>query len=218
MGQASITVKLHKKVLNRAQQGVLRQLGAFATERQFCLAGGTAVALQLGHRKSVDLDWFTASVLDQPARLAGELKNAGMAFEFAAELRGALHGTIDGVRVSFIEYPYRTLSPQLKVNSYEMASLDDLAAIKLSAILQRGARKDFVDVFALGLKHASLEKMLDLYQQKFNTKDMRQVLHALTYTVDAEKEPMPKMLWKQEWPEIVRTIRKWILMWEGTHR
>ena len=87
-----------------------------------------------------------------------------------------------------------------------MASLDDLAAMKLSAIAQRGSRKDFVDIYALAEKHAPLRQLLDCYARKFSIRDTGHVLYALSYFDDAEREPMPKMLWRLSWQEIKRRI------------
>ncbi len=208
-------MKLQSKVLDRPQKLALKQVAAFATANGFHLAGGTAVALQLGHRKSQDLDWFTPDSITDPKNLLTDLQSARIAFEFHNEGRGALHGAVNGVRVSFLEYKYPFLVSPLKAEGdFAIASLDDLSAIKLSTILQRGTRKDFVDIYALGQKHANLQQMLDCYERKFKAKDWKMVLYALSYTGDAEKEPMPKMIWKVRWPEIKSRIGEFISQWE----
>jgi hypothetical protein len=77
-------------------------------------------------------------------------------------------------------------------------------------VAQRGLRKDFLDVYALGLKHKSLQEMLRLYQRKYNVKDVAPVLYGLTYFDDAEKERMPRMLWKMDWQIVKQTIQEWV--------
>ena len=82
--------------------------------------------------------------------------------------------------------------------------------MKLSAVAQRGARKDFCDLYALAKKAFSLRDMLDLYQKKFNIKDVGTVLYGLVYFDDAENERMPRMLWNVTWKEIKKSILEWV--------
>jgi predicted nucleotidyltransferase component of viral defense system len=91
-----------------------------------------------------------------------------------------------------------------------LASLEDLACMKLSAISQRGARKDFCDIFALGVKQFELKEMLEFYRRKFKIQDVGHVLYGLTYFDDAENERMPRMLWDVKWREIKETIKGWV--------
>lgn len=181
-------------------------------QRGFYLGGGTAVALHLGHRRSVDLDWFTSSTIEDPLRLAQELRDDGVALVAGAIDRGTLHGEVASVRVSLLEYRYPLLeAPRIwRAQRCTIASLDDLAAMKLSAIAQRGARKDFIDVHALGLGHRPLPDMLDLYRRKFATSEIAPVLFGLAYFDDAEREPMPTMLRNVDWRTVKKTIRGWL--------
>jgi hypothetical protein len=82
--------------------------------------------------------------------------------------------------------------------------------MKLSAIAQRGARKDFCDIYALGKKAFSLSQMLNFYQKKFSIRDIGSVLYGLVYFDDAESERMPRMLWDVKWREIRNTILGWV--------
>jgi hypothetical protein len=99
---------LHPEVMPPSQQNMLRQLGPIASARGFDLAGGTALAIQLGHRRSVDLDWFSAAAID-PIALSSDLKDAGVQIEVTDVEEGTLHGIAGGVKLSFIEYRYRHL-------------------------------------------------------------------------------------------------------------
>ncbi len=87
---------------------------------------------------------------------------------------------------------------------------DYIACMKLSAIAQRGSRKVFVDVYALGLEHIPLRQMLQLYQEKFAVRDIVHVLYGLAYFDDADKERMPRMLWDIDWKTIKKTIQGWV--------
>lgn len=82
--------------------------------------------------------------------------------------------------------------------------------MKLSAIASRGARKDFIDLFALGRSGFGLARMLDLYQEKFQTRDIGHVVYSLTYFDDAEGEETPEMFWKLAWDDVKRTIEGWV--------
>jgi hypothetical protein len=207
-------VKLNRGVLGRSQRTLLPRLAPLAGQRGFYLAGGTALALQLGHRRSVDLDWFREEPIEDPLRLAAELQGQALAFETERVERGTLHGRAAGVRVSFLEYRYPMLRPPLEIEKLRIASLEDIAAMKLAAVAQRGAKKDFIGVFALG-RRLGLGEMLRCYRKKYGVADVGHVLVALTYFDDADRERSPVLLRRQSWPAIKDTIRGWV---EGTTR
>ena len=202
----------HPECLDPVQRQVLASLAPLVRDRGYYLAGGTAIALRLGHRKSVDLDWFTSDRIGEPLQLAAAIREAGMPFETSQVDRGTLHGALSGLRLTFLEFSYPLLQP---LDSWPecdcpVASPDDLAAMKLSAIAQRGARKDFVDIFGLGLRHLSLPEMLESYQRRFGIQDIAHVLYSLTYFDDAEAEPMPPMLWEVDWDAVRSAIGDWV--------
>ena len=199
-------------ILGRRQHTVLKRLGPLARQSGFYLAGGTAIALQLGHRRSLDLDWFTGSRLEEPLRLADHLTEKNLPFRLKRLDAGTLQGDMSRMRVSFFEYRYPLLKPlgQLHAFDSQSASLADLAAMKLSAIAQRGAKKDFVDVYAIGCKVANLDQMLKWYQQKFGVRDVTHLLVSLAYFDDADREPTPSLIWRVDWRTIKRTISEWL--------
>ncbi len=211
LGEAQVGVRLHPGVLGRRQLCVLRCLGPFLERSSFYLAGGTALALQIGHRRSVDFDWFSEQPLAEPLQLAAEIEASGVRFEVTSVDRGTLHGLSAGVRLSFLEYRYPLLAPLLPAREpgLRLASLVDLAAMKLAAVAQRGSRKDFVDVYALG-RTLGLEEMLALYRRKYAVRDIGHILVALAYFDDAEKDRMPAMLRGWPWPHIRQTIQTWV--------
>lgn len=202
----------HPESLSPAQRAVVGQLAPPLSERGFYLAGGTAVALHLGHRLSIDLDWFTDHALPDPLQLAAQLRSKGLAFETTQVAPGTLHGATGGVRISLLEYQYPLLRPveDWTEGSCPVASADDLAAMKLSAIAQRGSRKDFVDLWALGSRHARLPEMLELYRRKYGVRDIAHLLYSLSFFDDADEEPMPQMLVEVDWETIKATIREWV--------
>jgi hypothetical protein len=125
---------------------------------------------------------------------------------------GTLHGSIQDVRVTFLQYQYPMLKSvhHWKDMDCNLASLEDLACMKLSEVAQRGARKDFCDLYALGRTSFSLREMLGFYQRKFGIQDIGSVLYGLVYFDDAENERMPRMLWRVSWREIKKTILEWV--------
>jgi len=204
-------VKPRLEVLDAAQVAVLARMGSVMAREGFYLAGGTAVALHLGHRRSVDLDWFTPSALADPLQHADRMRAEGLALTDVETQRGTLHARIDGVRVSFIEYRYPLLRGAEPLGDTEarVAALDDLAAMKLAAVAQRGTRRDFVDVHALAARRP-LADLLDLYRRKYGVTDITHVLYGLSYFDDAESEQMPDMLAPADWAAIKAAIRGWI--------
>jgi hypothetical protein len=92
----------------------------------------------------------------------------------------------------------------------QIASPEDLACMKLSAIAQRGSQKDFLDVYALGLRCISLKSMFELYQKKYSIQDTAHLLYGLSFFDDADKERMPKMYWDVDWRTVKKTIQGWV--------
>lgn len=203
-------MSFHFELLTEQQQEVLRLLGPMATAGGFYLAGGTAVALLLGHRQSDDFDWFLEGDIADPLGLARSIQESGIPFKIGQISRGTLYGTVHDVRVSFIEFRYRLLDsfipwPEL---GCRLAGFKDLACMKLSAIAQRGARKDFIDLYALLREGFSLADMLGWYQEKFKVQELGHVLYSLVYFADAEAEPMPRMIWNADWQKIKQMVQE----------
>jgi hypothetical protein len=202
----------HPEILSRTQLGVLSHLGPTVSEKGFYLAGGTALALHLGHRRSMDLDWFTAASMAEPLYLAQHLRDHGIPFVTAQVAPGTLHGSVRGIRVSFFEYRYPLLRPlrSWRPGQSRLASRPDLAAMKLAAIAQRGAKKDFVDIFALGSRSLSLRQMLLWYQEKYSVSEIGHLLYSLAYFDEADRERSPRLFWRVSWQTMKQTIRQWL--------
>lgn len=202
----------HPEVLPIVQREVLNDLGPWIDEQGFYLAGGTGLALQLGHRRSEDFDWFRPQAFADPLFFAAELQRRGMPVEVLETAPGTLHARSRGVRLTFLEYPYSLqqepiLWPQ---PGCHIAMLDDLASMKLAALAQRGSRKDFVDIYALVKSGISLESMLNGFKAKYQISNIAHLLVALAYFEDAEREPMPTMLWDVDWPTMKRQLQDWL--------
>ncbi len=204
-------MSFHPEVMPETQQTMLRSLASIVADREMYLAGGTALAIQLGHRRSVDLDWFSPSAIE-PMALAADLRSAGIPFQVTDVDKGTLHGKAGGVKLSFLEYRFPDLVPPIEWPDYgvRLAALEDLACMKLSAIGGRGSKKDFIDVFTLGREKFTLDQMLSLYGQKYEIADLGHTLFALAYFDDAEQDETPEMLWQVDWDEVKAVVQGWV--------
>ena len=205
-------MSLNEAALTARLKRALATLGPVMASEDFYLAGGTAVAIHLGHRRSVDLDWFAGHAIGDPLVLAKRLADRGLHLAVDKVASGKLHGRLDQTRVSFLEYRYPLLAHRVNWPEYQcqLAGLDDLAGMKLSAIAQRGAKKDFMDLYALVTNHRPLSELLATYRRKYEIEDVAHVLYSLAYFDDADRERMPTMLWHLDWRTVKRAIRGWV--------
>jgi hypothetical protein len=205
-------MKIFPGVLSQRQQAILRCIGPALTSAGFYLGGGTALALRLGHRRSVDFDWFTSNRLPDPLRLAKTISASGIRFVTGQVEKGTLYGRVSGVPFSLLEYRYQLLQPPGPARSIscKLATIQDLAAMKLAAVAQRGAKRDFVDIYALGTSGTSLRTMLHWYCMKYKIEDIGHVLRSLTYFDEADRERPPRLLIRADWRTIKDTIKAWV--------
>jgi hypothetical protein len=170
---------------------------------QLNLVGGTSLALQIGHRKSVDIDLFGKFKLDD-YQFSTTLSQFGSVVQIdnSQNIKTYL---IDNIKVDFVNYPYLWIDQVLFKDDIRLAGITDIAAIKLAAITGRGTKKDFIDIFSL-LRYYSLEQMLDFYHKKFPDGSEFMVIKSLTYFEDAETEVLPFLLKKIDWKEVKSTI------------
>jgi len=175
-----------------AVQALLNRLGKTSLGAHFYLAGGTALALLVQHRRSVDLDFFSrTNRLTGPERqaLITSLEQVSR-WTLVEEKDGTLHGRLGRVKVSFFWYPQPLVKPPTRRNGIPIASLEDIGLMKIGAVIGRGSRKDFFDLHEI-CRHVPLAHLLQLGRRKFkNYNDFAlQALKALCYFEDAEKEP-----------------------------
>lgn len=169
------------------------------------LAGGTALALILGHRQSVDLDWFCADHFD-PEQLARQLSSL-KTFETSDAAKGKLHGIFGGMRLTWLNYPNPLLDDFITtadMPALKLASLKDIAVMKLAALSHRGSAKDFVDLYVLAKHNISLRQIIKDMPSKFPGKKINNyhIIKSLSYFDDAENEPLPKMFIEFDWQSL----------------
>jgi len=173
----------------------------------FYLAGGTGLALQIGHRISQDLDFFTQKEF-RPEILAIRFKKLGK-FSLKSKDVGTLHGIFNKTRVTFLYYPYPLLFPKKEFLKFKIADWRDIACMKLDAVSSRGSRKDFIDLYFICQK-INFVKLLKIFVKKYRSVDFSliHILKSLVYFEEAEKEPMPKMLQKISWSQIKKFFQE----------
>lgn len=183
---------------------LLKELTNHPLNSEMRLVGGTALALQYGHRKSVDLDFFGTFKGDIPD--FRDMIDAFGTIVCIKETERIRIYQIDGIKVDFIDYSrYGWIAPAIREDGLCLASPIDIAAMKINAIEGRGSRKDFVDIYQL-LQYYSLSELLDFYRQKYPEHSIFRALMSLTYFDDAEQQPMPIMLKDVPWDEIRQCI------------
>lgn len=184
--------------------GVIKKLMQDTQLNQFYLVGGTALALQIGHRISVDIDLFTNEPFDSVILSAHLKENYG----FVENLdRGYfLQGSINGIKVDLLKYPYKPAQGLLMLESIRMVDKADIASMKLSAITNRGRKRDFIDLFFL-LNFYSLKQIITFYTQKFNSETFM-LLQSLVYFDDADGDIDLNMIIDVDWKNVKYKIKK----------
>jgi hypothetical protein len=204
---------MHPETIDQQTKHVFEKIKKLEILKTFYLAGGTALAIECGHRKSIDLDFFSKDIFDC-ADIRHELAKIGKVVVVGEE-EGTLHCTIDGVKVSFLYYAYGMLFDFEIFDGIRLADQRDIAAMKIDAISSRGSKKDFFDLFIL-LEKYSLPELIGFFEKKFNEIQYNKmhILKSLTFFDDAEDEPTPMMLVDVKWSEVKRTVVAKVLEFE----
>ena len=199
--------KLHFEILPTEQKQLFDVLARQQWLRSFYLAGGTSLALHIGHRRSIDFDFFTRKDFDNRS-VVQTLSGIG-AFELFSRSPNTVDGSLNAVKVSFLAYPYPILEPFLERENILIADMLDIALMKLEAIAGRGSKKDFIDLYYL-LNYYSLPELLEKHKAKYGAKISNQyhLLKSLAYFDDAEHEAMPEMMERVDWDDVKKRITR----------
>jgi predicted nucleotidyltransferase component of viral defense system len=181
----------------------------------FNLVGGTALALQLGHRISVDLDFFSLHDFDGDVILfeLQKIFNLNVTMNKANQLMLNVEYPPKSdlvVKLDILKYPYPLISSIINFDDIRLLAIEDIIPMKLSAIANRGAKKDFYDIYFL-LKPFSLKEMLSLFSQKFPNISHFHLLKSLVYFDDADEDANPKLLIQISWGQVKTTIEKEVM-------
>lgn len=166
------------------------------------LAGGTALALHLGHRISTDLDFFTQEAFDE--RVMAQDLSRYNEFKLEGKAWRTVWGRLGKTKFSLFYYQYPLLQKAEEFEGLRVASKEDIAAMKVEAIADRGTKRDFVDLYFL-IQEYSLDKILKFYDQKYRVLENKlyHILRSLSYFEEADREvKVPQMLRDVSWDEV----------------
>lgn len=197
---------LHFEILTGGQREFLDEMkGGYLPEGAY-LAGGTGLALLIGHRRSLDFDFFTENDFIKERLLESFRKLGNLKVLLIS--RGSVTFEVRNQRISIFHYPHELLFPPVDSPwEFKIADQRDIIPMKLSAIASRGSRKDFADIYFI-LKNFTLEECFDFLDKKFSGVEYSRyhILRSLLYFEDAEKEPSPEMISSFSWEEAKKHI------------
>jgi predicted nucleotidyltransferase component of viral defense system len=177
---------LYSRTIEPRTFQLLKELMSLEVLNDFYLVGGTALSLQKGHRFSVDLDLFTKTTYNKN-KIIETLQSTYSSFNLTNDSGLIMFTLIDGIKVDFVKMSYPILFQPIHIEGIRMLNILDIAPMKLKAIVQRGSKKDFFDMFYI-LKEIRLDEIMKLYQIKFSQEEIFHVIKSLTYFDDAEND------------------------------
>ncbi len=183
---------LHKNTIEKSSLELLKKLQSDSELKQFHLAGGTSLALQIGHRKSIDLDLFSRENFD--VSFLSEYLEQTFKFNIDYTAKNTLKGNIQNIKLDFISHKYPLVKPIISNDGISLYSVEDLSAMKLNAIAGNGTRsKDFIDIYFI-LKEFSVNDILSFYKTKYNSRNILHILKSLIYFNDINTQDWPEMI------------------------
>ena len=185
---------------------LLRTLMQMPELENMRLVGGTSLALQYGHRRSVDLDFFGETTADVD-ELTDALRKRVEKVVIGGHSKRIKAYFLNGVKVDIVNYNYDWIDDQFIEDGLRLASPKDIAAMKVNAIIGRVTKKDFIDIYYL-LKHFSFSELLQFYLQKYKDGSEFRALLSMAYFGDADPHPMPYMFENVEWQAIKQHIKQ----------
>jgi hypothetical protein len=198
---------LQKETVAAGTLELLKDLMQDENLGDFFLVGGTALSLQIGHRISIDIDLFSRKPFDENALLEYLEQKRGFQLDYIN--KNTVKGQIAKTKVDFITHNYPLVKELWQVEGVRIASLEDISAMKLNAIVGNGTRlKDFIDVAFLS-RYISLQKMMDAYEDKYATRNPVMTLKALSFYNDINfNEPVDIIVGRYSWKPIEKRLRE----------
>lgn len=204
-------MRFYPETVPQATQHILEIIKTLPELQHFYLSGGTALSLQLGHRESEDLDFFTKGSFN-PQELQQKLQQ----YETLENVRideGTLNLFINKVKLQFLYYPYQLLESLIPWEGIHLSSMTDIACTKLITISMRGSKKDFVDLYVI-LQQTTLKDLFTNLEKKYTNVEYNypHIIKSLSYFEDADGQPMPKMhkniSWEQVKEELIKQTKR----------
>lgn len=182
---------------------LIKSLQTKSYTQEFLLVGGTALALQLGHRTSTDIDLFS-TVRFNPESLLNIIR-IDYDISIRHQMSHAVLVDIREVKTDFVFQQSKIIGEIIEEDSIKMASLKDIAAMKVSAITARGRKRDFIDLYCL-MQHYSLDNIINFFLDKYKDATAMLAVRSLFYFKDAEDDFDPKCFFKYNWNKVKQTI------------
>ena len=183
--------------------------------QQMRLVGGTALALQYGHRRSVDLVFLgkTTEDVDELTSVMYDCAESVVRGNCTKRIKAYF---LNNVKVDIVNYNYKWIDVPVVSDGLRLASPKDIAAMKVNAVMGRGTKKDFVDVYFL-LKYYSFDEIMHFYLQKYTDGSEYRALLSMCYFEDADPQPMPFMFQPVEWQTIKDEIMRQVEHYNRKH-
>jgi predicted nucleotidyltransferase component of viral defense system len=200
---------LYTETVESGTLSLLIELMELPALHSFSLVGGTALSLRYGHRSSIDLDLFYHERFDQSEIVRVLEEHFKQRFVYKQQhTQFGIFCFIDDIKVDIVHFPHIPISAIEVEDGIRFYSSADIAAMKIQAILGRGKKKDFWDLFEL-LQHYSLQQIMDWHKQKYPSQMLAiSIPHAITYFVEADESETPVSFKKQTWESVKTGIRK----------
>jgi predicted nucleotidyltransferase component of viral defense system len=196
---------LQFKVVDQPTLDLLIKISNSSLFSNYRLVGGTALALIYGHRKSIDLDFFGTDKINSDEMLEF-FKSIGSVREFKNSKKiDSLF--LDNVKIDIVNYPYDWIDEPLLAHKIKLASAKEIAAMKIAAIINRGTKKDFIDLNEL-LKIFSFQQIFEFYLKKFTDSSLFFALKSVIFFDDADEQEMPYMFSDITWQTVKENIKK----------
>ncbi len=197
---------LQTRTIDERTLGLLRELMLSPKLENCYLVGGTSLALQMGHRHSIDIDLFSNQSIDTNSLL--EFLEKEYEIQPLTHTEAIFICVVEGIKLDCVFFRYSLSFPILMQDGIRMADKRDIASMKLDAIAKRGSKKDFVDMYYL-LQEYNLSEMLTWYQAMFRHSTSFHIVRSLSYFEDAEHDPMPVLFdHKMNWSKIKDGIKE----------
>ncbi|MBN2343650.1 MAG: nucleotidyl transferase AbiEii/AbiGii toxin family protein [Deltaproteobacteria bacterium] len=175
--------------------------------QSFALGGGTSLSLRFGHRQSIDLDFFSTEAF-QVDDVHNEIRRAYKDTHLINRTDGSLCLEIKNVKIDILYHPYPMLASTDSIDSIRLIALDDLAAMKINAVTNRGSKKDFSDLLLLHESGLSLQQSLSLFCEKYGASAKFLAIRSLQYFEDAALEPDPLYLNEWTWEYVEKRVHE----------
>ena len=197
---------MHWEVIDKNRFNILKKVIETISLEKYYLAGGTALALQTGIRESFDFDFFIQTEFDENL-LIQELETIGK-LEVTVCRKGTVHAILNGVQLTFLYFKNNLVADKIAVEEIKglyLASIEDIAIMKLIAISQRGTKKDFFDLYYICNNfNITITDILNMLDKKYdeNKINYAHIIQSLAYFEDAEDENLPKVFIEYDWQKI----------------